>query len=225
MADQILVLLRIKKDPYDSFDTWNELFENSSRKPKVFFLFAKSSSYQSTFSIFNFNYKRIIKEIGDYFNLGILASVQAQLFPNQKFKKEKKDFQDLTHNIVSSVRFSKGIRDVTLDYENLSNNEFNNDYSMGYLNHFGFRAGTATPFNFYDISNEFQLPLKVHPIFADEKGIKKIDSVNPFEKLEKYYNSLPLPCAKLTIVLNNKFLRSIRINNTFQKGFLDYIND
>ena len=44
---------------------------------------------------------------------------------------------------------------------------------MGYLNHFGFRAGTATPFNFYDISNEFQLPLKVHPIFADEKGIKK----------------------------------------------------
>ena len=108
---------------------------------------------------FQFNYKRIIKEIGDYFNLGILASVQAQLFPNQKLKKEKR-FQDLTHNIVSSVRFSNGIRDVTLDYENLSNNEFNNDYSMGYLNHFGFRAGTATPFNFYDISNEFQLPLK-----------------------------------------------------------------
>ena len=62
-------------------------------------------------------------------------------------------------------------------------------------------------------------------IFADEKGIKKIDSVNPFEKLEKYYNSLPLSCGKLTIVLNNKFLHSIRINNTFQKGFLDYIND
>ena len=225
LADQILVLLRIKKDPYYSFDIWSELFENSSRKPKVFFLFAKSSSYQSTFSIFSFNYKRIIKEIGDYFSLGILASVQAQLFPNQKLKKEKKDFQDLTHNIVSSVRFSKGIRDVTLDYENLSNNEFNNDYSMGYLNHFGFRAGTATPFNFYDISNEFQLPLKVHPIFADEKGIKKIDSGNPFEKLDKYYNSLPLPCAKFTIVLNNKFLRSIRINNTFQKGFLDYVND
>ena len=95
MVDQILVLLRIKKDPYDSFDKWNELFENSSRKPKVFFLFAKSSSYQSTFSIFNFNYKRIIKEIGDYFNLGILVSVQAQLFPNQKFKKEKKTFKIL----------------------------------------------------------------------------------------------------------------------------------
>ena len=95
---------------------------------------------------------------------------------------------------------------------------------MGYLNHFGFRAGTATPFNFYDISNEYQLPLKVHPIFADESGIKKIDSINPFEKLDKYYDSLPLPCGKLTIVLNNKFLHLNKINNAFQKGFLDYIN-
>ena len=221
---QILVLLRIKKDPYDSFDTWNELFEKSSFNPKVFFLFAKSSSYQSTFSIFNLNYRRIIKEIGDYFNLGILASVQAQLFPNEQLRKEKFLFQDVTHNTISSIRFSNGIRDVTLDYENLSNNEFNNDYSMGYLNHFGFRAGTATPFNFYDISNEYQLPLKVHPIFADESGIKKIDSINPFEKLDKYYDSLPLPCGKLTIVLNNKFLHLNKINNTFQKGFLDYIN-
>ena len=222
---QILVLLRIKEDPYDSFNTWNELFENSTLNPKVFFLFAKSSSYQSSFSIFNFNYRRIIKEIGDYFNLGILASVQAQFFPNEQLKKEKKNFQDVTHNTISSIRFSNGIRDVTLDYENLSNNEFNNDYSMGYLNQIGFRAGTATPYNFYDISNEFQLPLKLHPIFANEKGIEKIDSSNPFEKLDKYCESLPLPCGKLTIVLSNKFLQLTKINNNLNKGFLDYIND
>ena len=225
LVHQILVLLRIKKDPYDSFDTWNELFENSSFNPKVFFLFAKSSSYQSTFSIFNLNYRRIIKKIGDYFNLGILVSVQAQLFPNEQLKKEKKIFQDVTHNTISCVRFSNGIRDVTLDYENLSNNEFNNDYSMGYLNQIGFRAGTATPYNFYDISNEFQLPLKVHPIFANEKGIKKIESSDPFEKLDKYYDSLPLPSGKLTIVLNNKFFQLTKTNNTYYKGFLDYIND
>lgn len=225
LVHQILVLLRIKKDPYDSFDSWNELFENSSLNPKVFFLFAKNSSYQSTFSIFNFNYRRIIKGIGDYFNLGILASVQAQLFPNEQLKKEKKDFQDVTHKTITCIRFSNGIRDVTLDYENLSNNEFNNDYSMGYLNQIGFRAGTATPYNFYDISNEFQLPLKIHPIFANEKGIKKIESSDPFEKLGKYYDCLPLPCGKLTIVLNNKFLQPNKTNNTFHKGFLDYIND
>ena len=49
---------------------------------------------------------------------------------------------------------------------------------MGYLNQIGFRAGTATPYNFYDISNEFQLPLKIHPIFANEKGIKVPDELS-----------------------------------------------
>lgn len=222
---QILVLLRIRKDPYDSFDSWNELFENSSFNPKVFFLFAKSSSYQSTVSIFNFNYIKKIKQVGDYFNLGILASVQAQILSKDQLVKEKKDFQNVTHKSITSVRFSGGIREVTIDYENLSNSEFNNDYSMGYDNQIGFRAGTATPFYFYDISNEFQLPLKVHPVFANEQGIKNMDTTNPFKKIEQYFNILPLPSGNLIIALTNGFLDSNVLNNTLQKEFLDYIDD
>lgn len=222
---QILVLLRTRKDPYDSFDSWNELFENSSFNPKVFFLFAKSSSYQSTVSIFNFNYIKKIKQVGDYFNLGILASVQAQILSKDQLVKEKKDFQNVTHKSITSVRFSEGIREVTIDYENLSNSEFNNDYSMGYNNQIGFRAGTATPFYFYDISNEFQLPLKVHPVFANEQGIKNMDTTNPFKKIEQYFNILPLPSCNLIIALTNGFLNSNLLNNTLQKEFLDYIDD
>ena len=75
------------------------------------------------------------------------------------------------------------------------------------------------PFELLRSSNEFQLPLKIHPIFANEKGIKKIESSDPFEKLGKYYDCLPLPCGRLTIVLNNKFLQPNKTNNTFHKGF------
>ena len=55
----------------------------------------------------------------------------------------------------------------------LYENEFKNDYSMGYIDRIGFRAGTATPFNFYDVSREFQLSLKLIPIFATEESLKK----------------------------------------------------
>ena len=225
LVNQILVLLRLRDDSSDSFDSWIELFGNSFFNPKVFFLFAKSSSYQSTVSIFNFNYIKKIKQVGDYFNLGILASVQAQILSKDQLVKEKKDFQNVTHKSITSVRFSGGIREVTIDYENLSNSEFNNDYSMGYDNQIGFRAGTATPFYFYDISNEFQLPLKVHPVFANEQGIKNMDTTNPFKKIEQYFNILPLPSGNLIIALTNGFLDSNVLNNTLQKEFLDYIND
>ena len=124
----------------------------------------------------------------------------------------------MTHKSITSVRFSGGIREVTIDYENLSNSEFNNDYSMGYDNQIGFRAGTATPFYFYDISNEFQLPLKVHPVFANEQGIKNMDTTNPFKKIEQYFNILPLS-GNLIIALTNGFLDSNVLNNTLQKNF------
>jgi len=222
---QILVLLRLKKDPYDSFESWNLWFTPSTVKPKIFFLLAKSSSYQSTISIFNLSYRKIIKQVGDLFPLGVLASIKSQLIPDENFSREKKDFQNLTHRVISEVRWSNGIRNVNKDYNTLADFEFNSDYSMGYFDQIGFRAGTATPFYFYDVSNEFQLPLKVHPVFATEAGLKNQKSNQVFSMLEKVYQKLPLSSSKCIVVLTNEFLHPNTKYNTLQEGLQDYICD
>lgn len=225
LVTQFLVLLRLKDDPYDSFDQWKTLFASGSIQPKIFFLFAKSSAYQSTISTFNLKYRQIIKQTGDFFALGVLASVKSQLIPDQNLSREKKDFQELTHRTVSNVRWSNGIKEVTKDYGTLSDFEFTSDYSMGYAHTLGFRAGTAIPFYFYDVSNEFQLPLKVHSVYATQKALTQKGDKQPFEILEKKYEALPLSNSKFTVVLTNGFLHSSSKNNTLQKGFQDYICD
>ena len=225
LITQILVLIRLKNDPYDTFDLWKEWFKKSSIKPQVFFLFSHSSSYQITTSIFNLRFRKIIKRTGDFFSLGLLASVKAQIDSKKQMIREKNDFQKLTNRTIFDVRLNNGIVDLRKDYEMLSENEFRNDYSMGYLDQAGFRAGTATPFYFYDVSREFQISLKLIPIFATENSLKKSNNSFPFEKLRTVYENLPLKSSILSLVLTNAFLDPNLKNDNFQKGLLDFISD
>ena len=222
---QILVLIRLKNDPFDTFDFWKEWFNRSSIKPQVFFLFSQSSSYQVTTSIFNLRFKKIIKKTGDFFSLGLLTSIRAQIDSKKQILREKNDFQKLTNRAIFDVRLSNGILNLRKDYEMLYENEFKNDYSMGYLDRIGFRAGTATPYYFYDFSRESQLSLKLTPIFATEESLKRINNTFPFEKLRAAYETLPLKSSILTIVLTNGFLDPNLKNNNLQKGLLDFISD
>ena len=222
---QISVLIRLKNDPYDTFDLWKEWFKKSSIKPQVFFLFSHSSSYQVTTSIFNLRFRKIIKKTGDFFSLGLLASVKAQIDSKKQMIREKNDFQKLTNRTIFDVRLNNGIVDLRKDYEMLSENEFRNDYSMGYLDQAGFRAGTATPFYFYDVSREFQISLKLIPIFATEESLKKSNNSFPFEKLRTVYENLPLKSSILSLVLTNAFLDPNLKNDNLQKGLLDFISD
>ena len=96
---------------------------------------------------------------------------------------------------------------------------------MGYQDRIGFRAGTASPFYFYDVSNEFQLPLKVNPIFATEKGIRNMKEPYPFQFLEELFDKLPLPSSNMSLVLTNGFLNPSLKNESLQKDFQNYIHD
>ena len=225
LINQILVLIRLKNDPFDTFDFWKQWFNKSSTKPIVFFLFAHSSSYQTTTSIFNLRFREIIKKTGDFFSLGLLTSVKAQIDSKKQIIREKNDFQKLTNRTIFDVRLSNGIVNLSKDYEMLSENEFKNDYSMGYLDRIGFRAGTATPFYFYDVSREIQLSIKLTPIFATEKSLKYLNDSFPFEKLLRVYEKLPLSTSVLTLALSNGFLDPGLKSNILQKGFLDFISD
>ena len=58
-------------------------------------------------------------------------------------------------------------------YQHLAATEFKEDYTMGYLSHIGFRAGTCTPYIFYDIRLEVQIPIVVHSFALHWQHIDK----------------------------------------------------
>ncbi|CAI8369354.1 MAG: Uncharacterised protein [uncultured Bacteroidota bacterium] len=138
--------------------------------------------------------------------------------------REKKDFQGLTHRQVKMSRIPTSYRQLSEVYADLVDFEFSEDYSMGYTDQIGFRASTATPFYFYDLTNEFQLPLKVHPVVAKDTAFYKVKNYEVFDQLEKIYKNLPLSCNRLTLAISNRFLHSKKQHLSLQKAFKDYIN-
>ena len=53
-------------------------------------------------------------------------------------------------------------------YRNLVAAGITDDYSMGYTSNAGFRAGTCTPFQYFDLQQEKALPLTIHPLLLME---------------------------------------------------------
>ena len=62
-------------------------------------------------------------------------------------------------------------------YRNLIELEVEEDYTMGYINHIGFRAGSCTPFLFYDLDYEQQTPLKICPYHVMDSALLKHKSL------------------------------------------------
>jgi hypothetical protein len=73
----------------------------------------------------------------------------------------------------------------------LVNLEVKEDYSMGYVNEVGFRAGTCTPFLFYDLDYEVQTPLVINSFQIMDFALLKMKSkLDKKEALEKIINEV-----------------------------------
>ena len=70
-------------------------------------------------------------------------------------------------------------------YQNLLKVGILEDYSMGYADDIGFRAGIATPFYWYDLENEQATALKIHPFAVMEVTMQQYLQLSPEEAVEQ----------------------------------------
>jgi hypothetical protein len=75
------------------------------------------------------------------------------------------------------------------------------DYSMGYSNAIGFRASTCTPYNFYDLINEKELPLSIVPFQVMDRALLQGLNFSPNEAVTK-----SLEMAKLVKDIGGTFV-------------------
>jgi hypothetical protein len=179
---RFLVIFRLKKDPYDTFNWIINKQKQVTDKFLFFFLVGKFSTYDKNISLVKQPFINIIKLVSDYSKIGLKLSFFA-LSNLDTLKNEKADIESITNRDLTISRNSFSKVNLPINYRNLIKLNIREDYTMGYVNKIGFRASTCTPFLFYDIDNDIQTPLLINPYNLMDYSLLKISSF--LDKKEK----------------------------------------
>jgi hypothetical protein len=98
-----------------------------------------------------------------------------------RLKEETDRFRKLTGKEAEASRFHYLRLKFPVSYQNLSDAGFREDYSMGYHDEPGFRAGTAMSFMFYNIEKESISNLRVFPFQVMDGTLYRYRSLNTGE--------------------------------------------
>ncbi|NAY92908.1 hypothetical protein GTQ34_13375 [Muricauda sp. JGD-17] len=225
IINRFLVLLGFKKDPYDNFDELVQIHKKFPIKTMFFFQMAEHSTHDKNISPNNNKFRYLIKSVADYSVVSLSTSYVSST-DKAVLKEEKERLGNLINRPIRYARLRYNRVSVPTTYRNLVETEFTDDFSMGYTHEIGFRAGTCTPFYFYDINMEVRQPLKVHPFAVHDYAFLNYNKKTAiFEKMDKIYRSIKEVNGSFVCIFSNELLGStsemdwIDLYNSFLKRY------
>jgi hypothetical protein len=209
---RILVVLGIRKDPYDNFDALIRMQKDSPSRLMFFFQFAAFSQFDKNVSVYNRRFKNLIKSVADYAIVS-LASSFASFDDLETLKLEKKNLSNVLHRVVKFSRLRYNRVEVPGSYRQLVAAEFTDDFSMGYTHAPGFRAGTCSPFYFYDINQEIQQPIRIHPFALHDYALLACKDLADMQStLKRLYDQVVKVQGEFAIIFSNELIGGARAN-------------
>ncbi|MEM6516849.1 MAG: polysaccharide deacetylase family protein [Bacteroidota bacterium] len=203
LSQRFLVLFGFQNDPYDSFKWIINKQKKSNYRFAVFFLIGEYSTYDKNINVNRKSFVSLIKSISDYCKVGLKVSYFA-LDDISLMKKERKKLESITNFEIDSTRNSFSKTNLPTSYRNLVDLEINNDFTMGYRKHLGFRAGTCTPFLFYDLDYEVQTPLLIHSFHCLDHALLQYQShLDRSEALQRLIAEVKKVNGTFTAVFHN----------------------
>jgi hypothetical protein len=203
LYERYLVVMGLKRDPYDTFKWIITKQKQSSFKFMVLFLIGDFSTYDKNINTNKKQFVSLIKSVADYCDVGIKASYFS-LDDKSILKKEKLKMESITNTDLKAVRHSFSKLNLPTSYRNLVELEIHQDFTMGYIDTLGFRAGTCTPFQFYDLDYEVQTPLQINPYHCLDFALLKYQSeLDKTEHLQKLMNQVKAVNGTFTPIFHN----------------------
>ncbi len=206
--DRIKTLFGKKNDPFDSYDFLHDTHQKFQLNPLYFFLVAKQNGvYDKNILPGNEAMQRLIKEHSAKYKIGLHPSWSSHN-KEEIIQEEKNTLQHIAEKTINISRQHYIKLTLPQTYKQLINVGFTNDYSMGYASINGFRASTASSFNWYDLPAEKITGLRILPFcFMDGNCFyeEKLSLQESSSALMGYYQICKKVNGEFLPVFHNEF--------------------
>ena len=169
--NQIKILNHKEKDPYHTYDYLKNLAEKHQVETIFFWLLGDYSTFDKNHNWKNKAQQKLIKEISSWAKVGIHPSYQSNN-DNTLLTTEINRLQIITNSEVKLSRQHFIKLHLPTTYQQLLINQILEDYTMGFAHRLGFRAGTSTPYKWFDLSTNQQTLLTIYPFVAMDVTLK-----------------------------------------------------
>lgn len=171
------------KDPWNIYDELKNTIIKNRIDSIFFFLVGNYSRYDKNVDPGDPLMTDLITKTAEYSDIGIHPSYQTSEIP-EKILIEKQRLEKIVSNKVVKSRQHYLRFTLPGTYNNLLNAGITEDYSMGFADMPGFRAGTCTPFYFYDLCKEKATGLKVFSITCMDANFLYYSKHNPRDSMQ-----------------------------------------
>lgn len=184
LKTRALVLSGRMKDPFDTYDYIFKVCNEHSITTKFFFLVADESRFDKNIPYSNPKFKKLIKDISQKTDTGIHLSFKSHI-SSAKSQVEINRLEEIMEEKPTINRYHYLRFHVQSSYPRLVKHGIEEDYSLGYAAHTGFRAGMCTPFYFFNVRNNEQTALRIFPFTFMDATFTHYYRTNNEHALEK----------------------------------------
>ena len=183
VSDRYRIIARGGQDPFDVFDYIVKNIDSNGIEAKFFFPSGDHSKFDKNPSWKNDEYRHLILKIADKFEVGLHPSFMAG-GDGSLINTEATRLELILGKKVRISRFHYLRLFMPHSYNNVLDAGISEDYSMGYPDEPGFRAGIARPYFFYNVREDRQTDLKIIPFQVMDCTLYDYKKLDPADSKE-----------------------------------------
>lgn len=183
MTNRIRCLTGSAGDPFKTYDYITSHIETSKIDLIFFFLLADFTKFDINVTHRSEELRKLIRELSRKYIIGIHPGI-ASHSSITRLQMEKQRLEEITGKICHASRQHYLKVNLPQTYRRLIEAGITDDYSMGYADDTGFRAGTCRPFKWFDLSNNTVTPLTVHSVMAMDATLNSYLNLTADEAIE-----------------------------------------
>jgi len=172
------VLRGNQPDPFDTYNLFRYFHHENPSEPIWFFQVGKHGRFDKNINPANRNFRQLVKQLSEEFKTGLHPSYASNIHPSLLLQEVETLTSMTGQPVIRSRQHYLKIR-FPETYQDLLQAGIREEYSLGFADRVGYRAGIAIPFRFFDLRENTPTQLMVYPFEVMDTTLRQYMKLDP----------------------------------------------